>query len=140
MTQVIPITAASATTAADSQVAGRPRWACRRGCWRKTPEIIEQFNRRRIAERSIFFEAAIDDLCEGFGDVGPKLLQRRRLIVHERVHRRPLGLAVERPPSGEELVQHDAEREHIGPRIAGWPSACSGDMYPLLPRIAPAWV
>ena len=89
-------------------------------------QIVEQFDGRWITARLIFFEAAIDNVPEGFGNVRAKILQRRRLIVHDGVHRRPLRLATERPASGEELVQHDAEREDVGPRIDRLPERLLG--------------
>ena len=109
-----------------SQVAGRARRPWRCTCGREVSKLVEQFNGRWITARLIFFEAAVDDVPEGFGHVRPNVLQRRRLIAHDRVHRRPLGLATERPASGEELVQHDAEREDVRPRIDRLPERLFG--------------
>src|SRR5205814_10241137 len=110
-------------------------------CSRQVAEVGEQFNRRCTAARSILFQTTISDPCDSFGHLRPNVPQRCRVLVHERVDRRPTGLPTERPASREELVQDDPERDDVADRAStGWPSACSGDMYPLVPTTAPALV
>ena len=45
--------------------------------------------------------------------------------------------ALERTPTREQLVEHDAEREDVAARVERLPSACSGDMYATVPTTRP---
>ena len=58
-------------------------------------------------------------------------------------HRLRRGLALERPPAGNHLVDDRPQRELIGPESIARPATCSGDMYPGVPAalsvsVAPA--
>jgi hypothetical protein len=47
--------------------------------------------------------------------------QRRRVDVHDRGNEARLALALKRLPAGQHLVEHDAEREDVGPGIDAAP-------------------
>ena len=54
-----------------------------------------------------------------------------RMIRRQRRH---AGLAFKRAVTGRHLVEHDAEGKDVGASVHGLPSACSGDMYAMVPR------
>ncbi len=70
---------------------------------------------------------------------GRKRRPIRFALDHLREHVRD-RLALERPPAGQHLVEHDAERPDVGAPVDGRPLACSGLMYAAVPRIIPACV
>ena len=66
--------------------------------------------------------------------------QRRSGIVRDGVEYGNGRGTLERTTAGQELVQHDAEREDVTARIRRCPAACSGDIYAGVPTTTPAWV
>ena len=58
-----------------------------------------------------------DDRREPRRDVGPVLRGRGHVAEHDRRHREEVVVALEQAPHGAQLVEHDAEREHVAAAI-----------------------
>ena len=156
--------ARSATTGDAQRVASHEKSAGRTGrkAHRQTPSRVEVCVRARLTNRDV---AIRDDVVE-FETCVPDVAQSLRRILYEASrHQSPQrgrhivwkcgpvrrvlddagedvgrGRTGERPPAGQHLVEHNAERPDVARLSTGRPRACSGDMYAAVPRISPASV
>jgi hypothetical protein len=76
-----------------------------------------QVARRRVAVVGVLGHRARDHLVERDRYVRSGLAQRRRRLLHVRPDLGRLGVARVRDPAGEHLVEHAAERVHVGARV-----------------------
>jgi len=109
--------------ALDSRPAGGPPWPT---ATRSSSSISAAADGRPPI--GIGGERAPDHLLELGRVVGDELAGQRVLAAHHREHAVEVGVAVEAARAGGELVEHHAEREHVGAVVDRSPRHCSGDM------------
>ena len=92
---------------------------------REPPQLGAQLVGGLVAIVAVARHGARDDRADGLGHGGVDLVHGRRRLGHRR-HRQLQGIgAVERPPSAEQLVEHDAEAVDVVARI-GW---CADELF-----------
>ena len=80
-------------------------------------ELPRELRDVREAMPRVLLEAAIDHALDGRGNVGAALLDRVRRAVHDVRHELGHPLASKGRLRAEELVEDDAERPDVGPRV-----------------------
>ncbi len=80
-------------------------------------ERVEHLLGGLVALRGIARERLQHDLVEGGRDVGAMRARRRHVRLDDGRHREELVVALEQAAAGDQLEQHDAEREHVGAAI-----------------------
>src|SRR5436190_380852 len=83
----------------------------------EAPQVVAELARRRISVFASLREGLLADDREVSRNAGIDAIESRWLDRQHRVRRLPRILAVERTAQREQLVEHDAEREHIGPAV-----------------------
>ena len=105
-------------------------------------EVAGEIPGRGVALLRILGEAAVDDPAQGRGRARGRARDRR--LGSSRMIAVSVSAAVSRlpgAPARDHLVQDRAERELVGAGSErACPRACSGDMYPTVPRILPSSV
>ena len=92
---------------------------------REPPQLRAQLVGGLVAIVAVARHGARDDRADGFGHGRVDLVHGRRRLGHRR-HRQLQGIgAVERAPSGEQLVEHDAEAVDVVARIGG----CADELF-----------
>ena len=80
-------------------------------------QVDVELARRLIAERRILGQRLEHDRVEALRDRVVEPRERRRIAVEDAIGDVGRRLALERQPAGEHLVEHDAQREQVGPRV-----------------------
>ena len=95
----------------------RPGRRRRRGLRLQVAKLVEHVARRLVAVARVLLQAAAENSRQMRRQVRAQLRNRRGLVAQDRgdhVHR---ARAVERTFAGQHLIEHDAEREDVGPRV-----------------------
>ena len=76
-------------------------------------QFVGQFLAGGIAIGGLLLQTVHHDALEPRGDCQARLGERRRILAQDRAQRLDWCVALERPLSGQHLVQDDAEREQV---------------------------
>jgi hypothetical protein len=82
-------------------------------------QVDVELARRLVAERRILGQRLEHDRVEALGDRVVETRERRRIAVEDAIGDVGGGLALERQPAGQHLVEHDAQREQVRSRVEG---------------------
>ena len=93
-----------------------------------------EVGRMLMSQLAVFFERGRDDRFETRRNNRVQQCDRARRTIEDRVEDDSRRAPAECLGARHHLVEHDAERKQIGPRIEVSPRACSGDMYDTVPK------
>ena len=89
-------------------------------------QVAQQVAGALVAGRRVALHRPGDDGRQPHGDVGPRLADRRRILVHALHHHRERVVGAEGERAGEDLVQDDAQRVDVAAVVGGFAAGLLG--------------